>query len=258
MSEGKVLRRLTIRSFHVSSIELGQATGLKEGTLMLNTDVLASIIESEPKIKAMTVTIIPPKRQVPEAHDVNINTIMDVVPISTKVIGALGDGVTHTLTGAVVVLTGCDESGKQMAEFGSSEGILSEQMKLGRAGTPGMDDYIILVDIILSYEKEADRSQPMAAFRACDTYLQTVREKLKRLDGRSASESHIFEDKVRKNAKKVLIIKQVAGQGAMYDNMLFPNEPSGYSGGRSIIDIGNVPVILSPNEYRDGALRAMT
>lgn len=83
-------------------------------------------------------------------------------------------------------------------------------------------------------------------------------KKLKRLDGRRASESHIFEDKVRKNAKKVLIIKQVAGQGAMYDNMLFPNEPSGYSGGRSIIDIGNVPVILSPNEYRDGALRAMT
>ena len=27
--------------------------------------------------------------------------------------------------------------------------------------------------------------------------------------------------------------------------------------GRSIIDMGNVPIILSPNEYRDGALRAM-
>ncbi|RDA73598.1 proline reductase cluster protein PrdD, partial [Hafnia paralvei] len=26
---------------------------------------------------------------------------------------------------------------------------------------------------------------------------------------------------------------------------------------RSIIDMGNMPILLSPNEYRDGALRAM-
>ncbi len=58
--------------------------------------------------------------------------------------------------------------------------------------------------------------------------------------------------------KKVAIVKQVAGQGAMYDNQLLPQEPSGMEGGRSIIDLANVPVILSPNEYRDGALRAMT
>ena len=44
----------------------------------------------------------------------------------------------------------------------------------------------------------------------------------------------------------------------MYDNQLFPNEPSGLNGGRSIIDMANVPMIISPNEYRDGALRAMT
>ena len=53
------------------------------------------------------------------------------------------------------------------------------------------------------------------------------------------------------------IVKQVAGQGAMYDNWLFPDQPSGYGGGVSVIDIGNMPVVLSPNEYRDGALRAM-
>ena len=58
-------------------------------------------------------------------------------------------------------------------------------------------------------------------------------------------------------AKKVAIVKQVAGQGAMYDNWLFPDQPSGYNGGVSIIDIGNMPIVLSPNEYRDGALRSM-
>ena len=42
----------------------------------------------------------------------------------------------------------------------------------------------------------------------------------------------------------------------MYDNMLFTTEPSGIDG-ISIIDMANMPVLLSPNEYRDGALRAM-
>lgn len=58
--------------------------------------------------------------------------------------------------------------------------------------------------------------------------------------------------------QKVVIVKQIAGQGAMYDNQLFSKEPSGFEGGTSIIDMGNVPMIISPNEYRDGALRAMT
>ena len=63
--------------------------------------------------------------------------------------------------------------------------------------------------------------------------------------------------KPKKGKKKVVIIKQVAGQGAMYDTQLFSHEPSAMEGGRSIIDMGNVPMIVSPNEYRDGALRCM-
>lgn len=55
----------------------------------------------------------------------------------------------------------------------------------------------------------------------------------------------------------MLIIKQVAGQGAMYDTHLFAKEPSGVEGGKSIIDMGNMPIILTPNEYRDGIIRSM-
>ena len=43
----------------------------------------------------------------------------------------------------------------------------------------------------------------------------------------------------------------------MYDTHLFPKEPSGVEGGKSIIDMGNMPVILTPNEYRDGIIRSM-
>ena len=55
---------------------------------------------------------------------------------------------------------------------------------------------------------------------------------------------------------KVVLLKQIAGQGAMYDNMIFPSEPSGFDG-LSIIDMYNMPVYLTPNEYRDGAIRAL-
>ncbi len=43
----------------------------------------------------------------------------------------------------------------------------------------------------------------------------------------------------------------------MYDTGMFPREPGGFIGCKSIIDMGNMPVIITPNEYRDGALRAM-
>ena len=51
---------------------------------------------------------------------------MDIIPISTKVLGKIGDGITHTLTGVYVMLTGVDSNGVQTAEFGSSEGNLKE------------------------------------------------------------------------------------------------------------------------------------
>ena len=35
---------------------------------------------------------------------------------------------------------------------------------------------------------------------------------------------------------------------------MFPEEPSGVEGGRSIIDMGNMPVMITPNEYRDGII----
>ena len=97
----------------------------------------------------------------------------------------------------------------------------------------------------------------MAAHRACDRFIQTYRDKLKKVKGDLCTERHEYYDVARPGKKKVLIIKQVAGQGAMYDTWLFPHEPSGVEGGRSIIDIENMPVLLTPNEYRDGIIRSM-
>lgn len=253
MLEEKKLRRLVIRAFHITDVNFGEKTLVTKNIITINEKEILSIIENDSLVKNITISIIKPGD-----YDREINTIMDIIPISTKVLGTLGEGITHTITGAYVMLTGATEDGQQMAEFGSSEGNLKDSLYLGRAGTPSDKDIIIHIDVELIGGQIYDRKLPNAAFKACDAIVQNIRIALKRMEASEATESHEFYDKVRPGKKKVIIIKQIAGQGAMYDNQLFSDEPSGFEGGRSIIDMGNVPMILSPNEYRDGALRSMT
>ena len=156
-----------------------------------------------------------------------------------------------------MILTGVDTVGKQCHEFGSSEGNLKEQLVLNRAGTPGDDDYIISFDVTLKEGMGQERPGPTAAHRACDKFIQTYRDKMKKFKGEKCTERHEYHDIVRPGKKRVLIVKQVAGQGAMYDTHLFAKEPSGVEGGRSIIDMGNMPILVTPNEYRDGIIRSM-
>ena len=55
--------------------------------------------------------------------------------------------------------------------------------------------------------------------------FKNIRHCLKELDGRNATKVREYFDKIKPNAKKVVIVKQIAGQGAMYDNQLFAQEP---------------------------------
>ena len=199
--EVKDLRRLVIKAFHMTDVEWGEHNDITtDGHMTVSKEMLDKLVAEEDCLEKIDIQIIKPGD-----HDRWTNTMMDIIPISTKVLGKLGEGITHTITGVYVILTGVDVNGKQCHEFGSSEGNLKEQLVLNRAGTPG------------------------------DKY----------------------HDIVRPGKKKVLIIKQVAGQGAMYDTHLFAKEPSGVEGGKSIIDMGNMPVIVTPNEYRDGIIRSM-
>ena len=253
MNDEKILRRLVIKAFHVENVEFGKENSIGGNLLTIDKNMLNEIASAEKLIENISIEIIKPKD-----HDRYVNTIMDIIPISSKVLGRLGEGITHTLTGVYVMLTGADSNGNQMHEFGSSEGNLNERIALGKAGTPSEADHIIHVDVTLKPDMPFDRNLVNSAFRACDKFVQSFRAILKNMDGRKADESHEYFDRIRPGAKKVVVIKQIAGQGAMYDNQLFSNEPSGFLGGVSIIDIGNVPMIISPNEYRDGAIRALT
>lgn len=249
----KDLRRLVIKAFHMNEVEWGEENRVTvDGKMTVNKDFLAGLIEKEPLIEDIDIQIIKPGE-----HDRWTNTMMDIIPISTKVLGKLGEGITHTITGVYVILTGVDVNGKQTHEFGSSEGNMKDMLYLNRAGTPGDDDVIISFDVTLAAGMGQERPGPTAAHRACDEFIQIFREQLKKFKGDKATERHDYYDRVRPGKKRVLIIKQVAGQGAMYDTHLFPKEPSGVEGGKSIIDMGNMPIILTPNEYRDGIIRSM-
>ncbi|MSA03457.1 proline reductase cluster protein PrdD [Lactonifactor sp. BIOML-A3] len=251
--EEVILRRLVIKAFHINQVIFGEKPRIDpSGTLIIARDFLPSLTESEPLIEKIDMEIISP-----DARERWTNTIMDVIPVSAKVLGKMGEGITHTLTGVRVLLTGVDADGVQIAEFGSSEGCLKEQIFYGRPGTPDNNDILISFNVTLAPKAGASRPGPTAAHRACDVFCQILRDELKKMNGNLCTERHEYFDKSRPGKKRVVLIKQVAGQGAMYDTCLFPREPSGFKGGRSIIDMGNLPVLITPNEYRDGAIRAM-
>ena len=124
------LRKLVIKAFHINEVKWGEANRVtSDGHMTIAREAVAGLLQNEEYIESVEVRIIKP-----EERDVWTNTIMDIIPISTKVLGVLGEGITHTLTGVYVILTGVDTNGKQCHEFGSSEGILKDQMVSGRAG----------------------------------------------------------------------------------------------------------------------------
>lgn len=169
----------------------------------------------------------------------------------------MGEGITHTLTGVYVILTGVDESGRQICNFGASDGILEEKIAWGRAGTPLRSDVLISFDVVLKEGSWADRPGPEAAHRACDTYCQIFREQIKKFNGYKCAEKHVFQETYEPGKKDVYIVKEVSGQGAVYDTRMFGHEPCGFEGGKSVIDMGCMPALVTPNEFRDGIMRAM-
>ncbi|MGN0295431.1 MAG: proline reductase cluster protein PrdD [Lachnospiraceae bacterium] len=277
----KIMRRLIIRAFHVAELYAGDSFSLTKNSPSSEAayqnhypnhsfspssppDTWSLTIPSNNKeyIKQLRLSselisgiqILP---VLPDRKHIPIHSIMDIIPVSVKAAGKIGEGITHTLTGVYVILTGADEEGTPVCAFGSSAGMLDEQIAFNKAGTPGDRDLIILFDVTLKTKTGLSRSGPNAAHHACDLFCQEIRSLLKARSGRECTESHCYQDIIRPGRKKVAIVKLVSGQGAMYDTHFLGSEPSSYEGSHSIIDITGAPILLSPNEYRDGAIRAM-
>ena len=123
------LRRLVIKAFHMNDVEFGDENKITtDGKMTITKDGLDALAAKHSEvIEKIDIQIIKPGD-----HDRYTNTIMDIIPISVKVLGKCGEGITHTITGVYVMPTGVDVDGEQAHEFGSSNGNLKDMLYHGR------------------------------------------------------------------------------------------------------------------------------
>lgn len=251
--ENEVVGTLVKREFGVKEVKLGSETSFKDGILVIREDLCKDALKADPLVKKIEMDII-----TPDNRHVYSNTIMDVIPVATKVEGQLGEGTTHILNDMVFMLTGVDEAGVQVHEFGSCEGYLDEKIDYGKPGCPDENDIIVRVHATIQEKTGMERRGPHAAHKACDVIIQEIRKILKEIPVSEAVKEEICDQVKRNGRPRVLLVKEIMGQGAMHDNVMLPTEPAGVPGGRQNVDLGNVPVMFSVNEVRDGGIHALT
>jgi D-proline reductase (dithiol) PrdA len=251
----KVIRSLKRKHYKIDEIKFGKETKIEGTTLYIREDVCKDAIEASPLVLDVKIDII-----TPDKYNTYSETIMDVQPIATKEgEDTLGLGTTRVLDGVIMMVTGTDEDGVQIGEFGSSEGILEENIMFNRPGAPDKGETFIKTQVTIKEKTNMERPGPMAAHKATDVITQEIREALKSLEDESlVVDTENFEQVRRPGKKKVVIVKEIMGQGAMHDNLILPVEPVGYLGGKPNVDLGNVPVMLSPLEVMDGGIHALT
>lgn len=252
--EDKVVRSLVKKHFKIDNVEFGPETKIEGTTLFIRENIAEDTVNVDKLVKKVNVEII-----TPEKYNTYSETIMDVQPIATKEPGStLGSGNTRVLDGVIMMLTGTDEGGVQIGEFGSSEGILEENIMWGRPGAPDKGEIFIKTEVVIQEHTNMERPGPLAAHKAADYITQEIREVLKTLDESLIVEEEEFTQLRRAGKKKVVIVKEIMGQGAMHDNLILPVEPVGVLGAKPNVDLGNVPVVCSPLEILDGAIHALT
>ncbi|MDY3296849.1 D-proline reductase (dithiol) proprotein PrdA [Selenomonas sp.] len=248
----KVIRTLLKKHIKITDAVIGTETKIENGVITIDGNIVDKAVKEDPLCKSLKLDVIHPD----ERH-IYTDTIMDVCPIATKVEGALGEGITKVADGIVFLLTGVDEDGVQVHEFGSSEGYLDEKMYFGHPGCADPGDIIIRCHAVIAKNTGMTRPGPFAAHKCEDYIIQAVRDELKKYEGEVVREEHC-EDLRREGNPRVVLVKEIMGQGAMHDNVICPVEPCGVKGGQKNVDCGNVPIMLTPNQVRDGSIHALT
>jgi D-proline reductase (dithiol) PrdA len=252
--EEKVVRSLTRKHFTITEVKRGPETKIEGTTLYIREGIESEVIDNQELVKDFKLEII-----TPDLYHTYSETVMDVQPIATKEgDDELGTGVTRVLDGVVMMLTGVDEGGVQIGEFGSSEGYLDENIMWNRPSCPDKGEIFIKGNIVIQEKTNMERRGPMAAHTAFDVITQEIREVMKKLDESLVADTEELKQVRRPGKKKVVIVKEIMGQGAMHDNFILPVEPVGVLGARANVDLGNVPVCVSPLEVLDGCIHALT
>lgn len=252
--EARVMGTLTRKHFKITEVKRGPETKIEGTTLYIREGIEEEAAASQELVNSLKIEII-----TPDMYHTYSNTIMDVQPIATKEgEDELGSGVTRVLDGVIMMVTGTDANGVQIGEFGSSEGYLDENIMWGRPGAPDKGEIFIKTEVIIKEGTNMERPGPLAAHTATDMITEEIRKALKNVDDSLVTDTEEFEHLRHPGKKKVVIVKEIMGQGAMHDNLILPMEPVGVLGARPNVDLGNVPVMTSPLEVLDGCIHALT
>ena len=252
--EARVMGPLTRKHFNITEVKRGPETKIDGTVLYIREGIEEEAAAGQELVNSLKIDII-----TPEMYHTYSNTIMDVQPIATKEgESEIGSGVTRVLDGVVLMVTGTDANGVQIGEFGSSEGYLDENIMWGRPGAPEKGEIFIKTEVIIKEGTNMERPGPLAAHTATDVITQEIREALKKVDDSLVVDTEEFEHLRHPGKKKVVIVKEIMGQGAMHDNLILPMEPVGVLGAKPNVDLGNVPVMTSPLEVLDGCIHALT
>ena len=250
----KVVRTLTRKHFNITEVKRGDKTKIDGTTLYIRKDIEKEAVASQELVHDLKIDII-----TKDKYHTYSETIMDTQPIATKEGDSeLGTGVTRVLDNVVMLLTGTTDEGVQIGEFGSSEGYLDENVMWNRPSCPDYGDILIRGTVKIENKKNMERPGPLAAHKAFDVITQEIRMALKELDERYCVKTEEFKQVRRPGKKKVALVKEIMGQGAMHDNLILPVEPVGVLGAHPNVDLCNVPVVCSPLEVLDGCIHALT
>lgn len=252
--EPKLIRSLVRKHFKITEVKRGPETKIEGTTLYIREGIEQEAADSQELVHSLKIGII-----TPDQYHTYSETIMDVQPIATKDgEDEIGSGATRVLDGVVMMVTGTDANGVQIGEFGSSEGYLDENIMWGRPGAPEEGEIFIKTEVVIKEGTNMERPGPLAAHTATDVITQEIRTALKKLDESLVVDTEEFKQYRRPGKKKVVIVKEIMGQGAMHDNLILPVEPVGVLGAKPNVDLGNVPVMVSPLEVLDGCIHALT
>ena len=162
-------------------------------------------LRSEPLVVAAHVDAI-----APHGRNIPCDTIMDVMPIAAKREGVLGSGFARVADGVTLILTGREEAGEQIGEFGHSAGILSERLSLDAVGTPDPDDWIVRVAVTLRAGTARERGGPLAAHRIADRVLDGLRQALLQAPDHAVVTRRVYEGE-QPGVLRVVLVKEVMG-----------------------------------------------
>ena len=250
----KVVRTLTRKHFKITEVKRGPETKIEGTTLYIRKGIEKEAVETQELVHDLKIEII-----TQDKYHTYSETIMDTQPIATKEGDSiLGSGITRVLDGCVMVLTGTTDEGVQIGEFGSSEGYLDENIAWGRPSCPDFGDILIKGEVKIENKKNMERPGPLAAHRCFDYVTSEIRVALKKAEESLVVNEEKFEQVRHPGLKKVVLVKEIMGQGAMHDNLILPVEPVGCLGSHPNVDMCNVPICVSPLEVLDGCIHALT